>query len=109
MHHKKNKQVLRSIANYYQHISSTKNFSDEIQRNLELTYNFSNKIFDQYTFDNTVNATVPLLTNDHLLLKEYSNNLYSLGLSYKIYIEQFLEKIKKEAIDLIMLLNKKYP
>lgn len=104
----KNKEVLSSIAKYYQHVSSTKIFSNEIQRNLELTYNFSNKIFDQYTFDNNVNTTVPLLTNDDILLKEYINNLYTLGLSYKIYTDQFLEKIKKEAIDLIILLNKEY-
>jgi hypothetical protein len=105
----KNKEVLSSIAKYYQRISSTKIFSNEIQRNLEYTYTFSNKIFDQYTFDNNVNTTVPLLTNDVILLKEYSNNLYSLGLSYKIYSDQFLEKIKKEAINLIILLNKEYP
>lgn len=105
----KNKEVRSSIAKYYQRISSTKIFSNEIQRNLEYTYTFSYKIFDQYTFDNNVNTTVPLLTNDDTLLKEYSNNLYNLGVSYKIYTDQFLEKIKKEAIDLIILLNKEYP
>ena len=105
----KNEQVRNSIAKYYQLISVTKTFSTEIQSNLQLTYNFSFKIFDQYNFDNKLNSTIPLINNDVTLLKEYSNNLYNLKSTYKVYNDKFLENIKKEAVNLIMLLDREYP
>ncbi|AOW10413.1 hypothetical protein [Flavobacterium gilvum] len=105
----KNEQVRNSIAKYYQHISMAKAFATEIQSNLQLTYNISYKIFDQYAFDNKANTTVPLITNDVALLKEYSNNLYNLELSYKMYCEQNMEHLKKEAVNLTSLLEKEYP
>ena len=105
----RNEQVRSSIAKYYQLISVTKTFANEIQSELQLTYNLSFKIFDQYNFDHKPKTTVSLITNDVTLLKEYSSYLYSLQRSYKIYINEFLENIKKEAIVLIILLDKEYP
>ncbi|MEO7047718.1 MAG: hypothetical protein ABI091_20640, partial [Ferruginibacter sp.] len=56
----KNKAVLDSMAKYYQYIAVTQTFRDEIQSQLQLTYNLSFKIFDQYAFDNNANTPAPL-------------------------------------------------
>lgn len=105
----KNKDVRNGIAKYYQRISTTRVFSNEIQRSLESTYTYSFKIFDQYSFDSNTGKMVPLITEDEAIIKEYSNRLYHLASSYKIYNNRFLKGLQKEATDLITLLNHTYP
>ena len=102
----KNKAVLDSIAKYYQYIAVTRTFRDEIQSQLQLTYNLSFKIFDLYSFDN--NAGTPAgLTNDATLLKEYTNKLYNLATNYKMY-NIFLQNIRSKSIVLNQLIKKEY-
>jgi hypothetical protein len=103
----KNKAVLDSMAKYYQLISVVKTFRDEIQSQLQLTYNLSFKIFDQYSFDNNANTPAPLINNDGLLIKEYTNKLYQLSSSLKSF-QRFLETIKSKSVNLDQLIKKEY-
>jgi parvulin-like peptidyl-prolyl isomerase len=103
----KNKAVLDSIASYYQLISVVKTFRDEIQSQLQLTYNLSFKIFDQYSFDNNRNLPAPFITNDAVVIKEYTNKLYQLMKSY-IDFRRFLKMIKSKSVNLNQLIKKEY-
>lgn len=105
----RSEQVRNNIQKYYQHISATKIYTEEIQNNLQITYNLSFKIFDLYNFDENKNKSTPLITNEAAILKEFSNHIYLLQTNYKKYDKYFLEKIKKQATSLIILLNKEYP
>ena len=96
----KNKSVLDGVASYYQLISVVKTFRDEIQSNLQLTYNLSFKIFDQYSFDNNPKTPATLIDNDAPLIREYTNKLYNLSISLKTF-QGFLETIKSKSINLI--------
>ena len=102
----KNKPILDSIAKYYQYISVTKTFRDEIQSQLQLTYNLSFKIFDEYSFKNN-KVSAPPLTKDSILIKEYTNKLYNLSSSFKQF-NIFLEGIKTKSVSLNMLIKKEY-
>ena len=102
----KNKAILDSIAKYYQYIAVTKTFRDEIQSQLQLTYNLSFKIFDLYSFNNNTYSSAPL-TKDTLLIKEYTNKLYNLASSFKQF-NRFLETIKSKSVDLNQLIKKEY-
>ena len=103
----KNKTVLDSIAKYYQFISVMKVFRDEIQSQLQLTYNLSFKIFDKYSFDNNPNLPAPLINNDAFLIKEYTNKLYYLESSFKEF-NRFLKIIKSKSVNLNLLIKKEY-
>lgn len=104
----KNRVVLDSMAKYYQQINLVTFYRDEIQQNLQLTYNLSFKIFDLYTFENSQDSIVPIISTDPAVLKEYNNKLYNCMESYKSF-NRYLLDIKSRAVDLISIINKEYP
>ena len=103
----KNKPVLENISNYYQVVSSDKIFRDEIQSQLQLTYNLADKIFDEYTFENNQTHPTKLITDDPQLIKEYSNKLYHLINEYKEFIRHLLI-VKQKANEFISVITKEY-
>ena len=94
------------MAKYYQYIAVTKTFRDEIQSQLQLTYNLSFKIFDEYSFVNNASLPPPLI-KDSLLIKEYTNKLYNLSSSFKTF-NIFLERVKSKSVSLNLLIKKEY-
>lgn len=104
----RNKHIADSITKYYQHTSRVVFFRDEIQNNLQQTYKLSFKIFDQYGFRTSKTKTAPLMTNDVLLLKEYTNNLNLLYESYRTYC-RYLNELSDEAGSLVSIIENEYP
>ena len=103
----KNKIVLENISNYYQQVSSDKIFRDEIQSQLQITYNLADKIFDEYTFANNGARLTKLVTGDLTLIKEYNNKLYHLIIQYKEFIRH-MALIKQNANGFISIIAKEY-
>ena len=103
----KNKIVIENISNYYQQVSSDKIFRDEIQSQLQITYNLADKIFDEYTFVNNRSHLTKLVTADLQLIKEYSNKLYHLINEYKEFIRH-MGILKQKANEFISVIRQEY-
>ena len=103
----RNKPVLDSMAKYYQIVAREKIFRDEIQAQLQLTYNLADKIFDVYAFEGNLRQPANLVTNDTLLIKEYSNKLNHLIKSYKEYMRH-LSMVKITAVNFMSVINNEY-
>ena len=103
----KNKIVLENISNYYQQVSSDKIFRDEIQSQLQITYNLADKIFDEYTFVHNRSHLTKPVTADLQLIKEYSNKLYHLINEYKEFIRH-MGILKQKADEFISVIRQEY-
>ena len=82
-------------------------YRDEIQSLLQTTYNLSDRIFDNYTFDSASGTTPTLLTNDPILIKEYTNKLYHLTRDFKKY-NLYLGLLRNSTKNFIRTIEKSY-
>lgn len=103
----KNPKVLDNMSKYYQSIAADKIFRDEIQAQLQLTYNFSHKIFNLYSFEKHTETISDFSGTDTHLLKEYINKLYLLMRDFKIFNEH-LARINEEAIKFMGVIRDEY-
>lgn len=103
----KNEKVLNSIADYYQQIDMINIFKEEIQNNVISTYNLSFKVLDQYAYDNNINLSITMITQDKAILTEYSNMLHNLIITYRMF-NRMLRLIKNKAQELLLLIDETY-
>lgn len=103
----KKEAVLDSMSRYYQKVNRMVIYRDEIQSQLQTTYNLSNKIFDNYSFDNNPGSPPGLITNDPILIKEYTNKLYHLTRDLKKY-DRFLEVLQNSTKNFIEVIKTYY-
>ena len=103
----KNKRVLENISNYYQRVTRDRIFRDEIQSQLQITYNLADKIFDEYTFENNRTHFINPITADLTLIKEYSNKMYHLIFQYKEFIRH-MGILKQKATEFISVIRQEY-
>ena len=103
----KNKIVLDSMSKYYQQVSRDNIFRNEIQSQLQLTYNLADKIFDAYAFENNLNHQTTFIAADLQLIREYSNKLNHLLNSYKEFVLH-MEMLKQKANNLSLIIKKEY-
>ena len=103
----KNKRVLENISNYYQRVSRDRIFRDEIQSQLQVTYNLADKIFDEYTFENNRTHFINPIIADLTLIKEYSNKMYHLIFQYKEFIRH-MGILKQKATEFISVIRQEY-
>ena len=103
----RSKPVLDSMSKYYQLVSSEKIFRDEIQAQLQLTYNLADKIFNVYAYESNLGQPSNLIINDALLIKEYSNKLNHLIKSYREFMRH-LRLLKTKAVNFMSAIIKEY-
>lgn len=103
----RSKPVLDSMSKYYQLVSSEKIFRDEIQAQLQLTYNLADKIFNVYAYESNLGQPSNLIINDALLIKEYSNKLNHLIKSYREFMRH-LRLLKTKAVNFMSAIMKEY-
>ncbi|MEO6404580.1 MAG: hypothetical protein ABIO32_03765 [Ferruginibacter sp.] len=103
----KNSIVLDSMSKYYLQVARDKIFRDEIQSQLQITYNLADRVFDAYAFNNDQYPQTKLITTDIQLIKEYRNKLYHLIIYYKDFILH-MQRLKQKAIDFISVTQKEY-
>jgi len=101
------KTVLDSMSKYYQRVARFTIFRDEVQSQLQTTYNLSNKIFDYYSFENGHGKTPSLITNDASLVKEYINKLYLLTRNMRQY-DGYLQLLRASTVNFINTIEKNY-
>ena len=103
----KNKLVLEDISRYYQRVSRDRIFRDEIQSQIQITYNMADKVFDQHRFIHNRNQFTKSITSNHELIKEYSNKLYTQLGEFKEFIRQ-IGILKQKATEFISLIKTEY-
>lgn len=101
------KAVLDSMSVYYQRVSRMMIYRDEIQAQLQTTYNLSNKLFDYYSYRHNSGSPVSLITADPALTKEYVNKLYLLTENIRKY-DIYLQRLSVSTINFIKTVEDGY-